>query len=53
MMPRRQVAVLVNEKEAERVHDVTFDGTGFSGSVCFYRLKSECFVLARRLALLE
>ena len=35
----REVAVLVNEKKDAGVHEVTFDGSGLSSGVYFYRLQ--------------
>jgi len=49
----REVAVLVNERMAAGVHEVTFDAAGLAGGVYFYRLQAGDFHQTNRLLLLK
>jgi hypothetical protein len=49
----REVSVLVNERRAAGVHEVTFDGSCFSSGVYFYRIQVEDFVKTRKLMVLK
>ena len=48
-----EVAVLVDERKSEGSYQVTFDGTGLSGGVYFYRLTAGYFAETKRLLLLK
>jgi hypothetical protein len=49
----REVSVLVNERRDAGVHEVTFDGSGLSSGVYFYRIQAASFVQTRKLILLR
>ena len=49
----REMAVLVNERKAPGSYEVTFDGSGLSSGVYFYRLQMGEFVATKRLLLLK
>jgi hypothetical protein len=49
----REVAVLVNEKEAAGTHEVKFDGSGLASGVYLYRLTAGDFIQTRKLVLLR
>jgi hypothetical protein len=49
----REVTVLVNERKDAGVHEVTFDATGLSSGVYFYRLTAGNFIQTRRFLLLR
>jgi hypothetical protein len=49
----REVAVLVNERKAPGTYQVTFDGSGLSSGVYFYRLEAGDFVQTKKLVLLK
>ena len=49
----REVAVLVDGKNAAGTHEVKFDGTGLSSGVYFYNIRAGNFVATKRLLLLQ
>ncbi len=49
----REVATLVNEEKPPGTYEVTFDASGFSSGVYFYRLSTTHFVQTRKLVLLR
>jgi len=49
----QQVAQLVNEELESGYHEVTFDGSGLSSGVYFYRLRAGDFVETKRFLLLK
>ncbi len=49
----REVAVLVNEKKAPGNYEVSFDGSGLSSGVYFYRLTAGQFVETRKMILMK
>ncbi len=49
----QQVAQLVGNELDAGLHEVKFDGTGFSSGVYFYQLKTGDFTLTKRLMLLK
>jgi aminopeptidase N len=49
----REVAVLVNERKAPGTYQVTFDGSGLSSGVYFYRLEAGNFLQTKKLVLLK
>ena len=49
----REVSVVVDEKREAGVHKVTFDGSGLSSGVYFYRLRTGKVVLTRRMTLVR
>jgi photosystem II stability/assembly factor-like uncharacterized protein len=49
----REVSVLVNERRDAGVHAVTFDASGFSSGVYFFRLQARDFTQTKRLLLLK
>jgi hypothetical protein len=49
----REVAVLVNERMAAGVHQVTFDAAGLAGGMYFYRLQAGDFLQTNRLLLIK
>lgn len=53
MKKGRQVQTLVNEETIEGSHNVTFDGTDFTGGIYFYRIEAGDFVDTKILTLLK
>jgi photosystem II stability/assembly factor-like uncharacterized protein len=49
----RKVVVLVNERKAAGIYQVTFDGSGLASGVYFYRLTAGNFVDTKKLLLLR
>jgi hypothetical protein len=49
----REVAVLVDEKKDPGSYEVTFDGSGLSSGVYFYRMQAGDFVQTRKLIVLR
>jgi hypothetical protein len=49
----RQVATLVNEVKPPGSYEITFDGSGLSSGVYFYRLTAGNFVETRRMLLMR
>jgi hypothetical protein len=49
----REVSVLVNERRDAGVHEVTFDASGFSSGVYFFRLQAGDFIESKKLILLK
>ncbi len=49
----REVALLVNEKQAAGTHAVTFDGSRLASGVYFYRLATGSFVDTKKLVLIK
>ena len=49
----REVAVLVNEKRAAGVYEITFDGSRLASGVYFYRLQAGDYIATKKLLLLK
>jgi hypothetical protein len=49
----QQVGVLQNGEQAPGYHEVTFDGSGLSSGVYFYRIEAGSFVQTRKLLLIR
>jgi hypothetical protein len=49
----REVAMLVNERQAPGIYQVTFDGAGLASGVYFYRLTAGSYVTSRTMILLK
>jgi N-acetylneuraminic acid mutarotase len=49
----REVTTLVNERMNGGIHEVTFDGSGLSSGVYFYRLSAGDFLQTKRLMILK
>jgi hypothetical protein len=49
----QQVAILVQESQGPRYHEVRFEGSNLSSSVYFYRLQAGSFLQTKRLLLLR
>jgi hypothetical protein len=49
----QQVGVLQNGEQAPGYHEVTFDGSGLSSGVYFYRIEAVSFVQTRKLLLIR
>jgi hypothetical protein len=45
----REVSVLVNERRAAGVHEVTFDASGVPSGVYFYRMIARSFTETKKL----
>ncbi len=49
----REVTVLVNERKAAGVHEISFDASGLSSGVYFCRLRAGDYVAAKRILLIR
>ena len=49
----REIALLLNSKLSPGSYEYTFDGSGFSSGVYFYKLESENFVETKRMVLVK
>jgi hypothetical protein len=49
----REVATLVNEEKQRGVYSISFDATGLSSGIYFYRIQFENFVQTKKLTLLK
>ncbi len=49
----RELSVLANDRREAGVHEVKFDGSGYSSGVYFYRLQAGNFVSTKRMLVLK
>jgi len=49
----KQVASLVNEEQAAGVYQTTFDGSGLSSGIYFYKIQAGDFVETKKLVLMK
>jgi hypothetical protein len=49
----REVAVLVDEKQAPGIYEVRFDGSGLPSGAYFYRIEAGSFVQTRKFVLMK
>ena len=49
----REIATLVNERQAPGTYEVTFDGSGFASGVYFYKLTAGDFSETKRMLMIK